>query len=215
MKKFICALLCFVFILSTAACGGKTPDDGKETDGNKSTADRVSDKTVEDNTENTKTVGRTLVAYYSATGSTKKASETIAKELNAELFEIVPQTPYSSEDLNWNDSNSRVSIEHNDESKRNVPLAATTPDNWEQYDTVYIGYPIWWGIAAWPVNSFVTGNDFVGKTVIPFCTSASSGLGSSVELLKNAAGTGTWKDGKRFSSSASETDIKEWLDTIK
>lgn len=145
------------------------------------------------------------------TGSTKSVAGKIAKNLNADIFEVVPEKPYTSEDLNWNDDNSRVSLEHSDESKREVALVKSTPDNWEQYDTVYIGYPIWWGIAAWPVNGFVKANDFTGKTVIPFCTSASSGIGESDKQLKAMAKNGDWKDGKRFFSYVSDSDIADWL----
>ena len=120
----------------------------------------------------------------------------------------------TSDDLNWTNDNSRVSVEHNDESKRDVPLTKTTPDNWADYDTVFIGYPIWWGIAAWPVNNFVKGNDFSGKTVIPFCTSTSSGLGQSGDLLADMAGTGNWQDGERFSSSASSSKVESWVNGL-
>ena len=116
--------------------------------------------------------------------------------------------------FNWTNDNSRVSIEHNDESKRDVPLTKTTPDNWADYDTVFIGYPIWWGIAAWPVNNFVEGNDFTGKTVIPFCTSSSSGLGQSGDLLADMAGTGNWQDGERFSSGASSSKVESWVNGL-
>ena len=135
----------------------------------------------------------------------------LQKNLNADTFELVPEKPYTSADLNWNDENSRVSSEHSDESKREVALVKSTPDNWEQYDTVYVGYPIWWGIAAWPVNGFVKANDFTCKTVIPFCTSASSGMGESGKQLSAMAGSGDWKEGKRFSSSATESEISDWL----
>ena len=155
--------------------------------------------------------GKTLVVYYSATGSTKAVAEEIAKNLSTDTFELVPEKPYTSADLNWNDENSRVSSEHSDESKREVALVKSTPDNWEQYDTVYVGYPIWWGIAAWPVNGFVKANDFTGKTVIPFCTSSSSGMGESGKQLSAMAGSGDWKEGKRFSSSATESEISDWL----
>ena len=154
---------------------------------------------------------KVLVVYYSATGSTKAVAETIAKTVGADLFEIVPATPYTSADLNWSDDDSRVCIEHNDESKREVPLTKASPEHWEQYDTVYIGYPIWWGIAAWPVDGFIKANDFAGKTVIPFCTSSSSGIGNSGELLRQAAGSGNWLSGKRFPSNASESTVAEWL----
>ena len=157
---------------------------------------------------------KTLVVYYSATGSTKAVAETISDTLGADIFEIVPEEPYSSSDLDWTNSDSRVCAEHNDESKRSVPLTKSVPDNWEQYDTVYVGYPIWWGIAAWPINGFIEANDFSGKTVIPFCTSASSGLGSSGELLEEAAGSGSWLEGKRFPSNAAKEDISKWLSEI-
>ena len=138
--------------------------------------------------------GKTLVVYYSATGSTRSVAEYIASAADADIFEIVPAEPYSSADLNWTDSGSRVVREHDDESLRNVPLASTTVTNWSDYDTVFIGYPIWWGIAAWPTNSFVAANDFNGKTVIPFCTSSSSGIGSSGTLLEQSANGGNSRE---------------------
>ncbi len=153
---------------------------------------------------------KVLVAYYSAQGHTKRVAETAADELGADLFEIVPQDAYSSDDLNWSNDESRVTREHEDESLRDVPLAQTTPDNWADYDTVLFGYPIWWAIAAWPCDHFATDNDFTGKKVIPFCTSASSELGQSGELLASAAGTGDWQEGQRFSSSASDDEVRTW-----
>ncbi len=157
---------------------------------------------------------KVLVVYYSAQGHTDNVAKQIAKNLNADIFVIESKEEYTSEDLNYSDSNSRVSKEHNDESLRNVELKTTTVNNFDSYDTVLIGYPIWWGIAAWPVNTFVKANDFTGKTVIPFCTSASSSLGNSGKNLEKLANTGNWLDGHRFSSSASESEIKEWTDKI-
>ena len=101
-----------------------------------------------------------------------------------------------------------------DESLRDVELTSTTPENWDSYDTVLIGYPIWWGIAAWPVDHFVTDNDFSGKTVIPFCTSASSGIGDSGNLLEKMGGTGDWQEGQRFSSGASASDVNAWVESL-
>lgn len=155
--------------------------------------------------------GKTLVVYYSATGSTEAVAGYIADATSGDLFEIVPAEPYTSADLNWTDADSRVSREHDDESLRAVELTADTVENWDEYDTVFIGYPIWWGIAAWPTDSFVAANDFTGKTVIPFCTSSSSGLGESGELLEELAGTGDWLKGQRFRSSVSEADVVEWV----
>ena len=157
---------------------------------------------------------KVLVVCYSATGSTEKIAGYIADALNADLFPLECVDGYSSSNLNWTDSESRVVKEHNDESLRNVSLVKATPDNWDEYDTVFIGYPIWWGIAAWPVNSFIRNNDFTGKTVIPFCTSASSGLGNSAELLEEMAGGGRWLDGRRFRSSVSENDVVSWVNGL-
>ena len=165
-------------------------------------------------TETSNLSGKTLVVYYSATGNTKAVAEMIAEETNGDLFEIQPQDPYSDEDLNWTDENSRVTREYENEDERNVELVSTTVDNWEDYDTVFVGYPIWWGIAAWPVNTFVENNDFTGKTVVPFCTSSSSGLGQSGELLAQAAGSGDWQEGQRFQSRTSASEVQEWLNEL-
>ncbi len=158
---------------------------------------------------------KVLVVYFSAQNHTKNVAEKVAKNLNADIFEIVPEEVYTNSDLDWTDEDSRVVKEHYDESLRNIKLKSSKVENWEDYDTVLIGYPIWWSIAAWPVNSFVKENDFSGKTVIPFCTSASSGLGESGKLLMQDAGAGSWLEGIRFSSSASDADIQNWTDTLK
>ena len=123
----------------------------------------------------------------------------------------MPVEPYTSDDLNWTNDNSRVSREHDDESLRNVELVSTEVENWDSYDTVLIGYPIWWGIAAWPTDGFVKANDFTGKTVIPFCTAASSGIGQSGKLLADLAGTGDWQEGQRFASGASDKEVAAWV----
>ena len=158
--------------------------------------------------------GKVLVVFYSATGSTEKVAEYIADAVDGDLFRLECTDPYTSSDLNWTDDSSRAVREHDDESLRNVSLLKTTPDNWDEYDTVFIGYPIWWGIAAWPVNSFIRNNDFSGKTVIPFCTSASSGLGNSAELLEETANGGRWLSGRRFRSSVSQSDVVSWVDGL-
>ena len=158
---------------------------------------RANTQVAEENTANNETVGegtgKTLVVYFSAQGHTEEVAQQMAENLGADIFEIEPAEEYTTADLNWTDENSRVSREHEDESLRNIELKKTTVDNWEDYDTVLIGYPIWWGIAAWPVDTFVKANDFNGKTVIPFCTSASSGLGRSGDLLAEEANGGNWQ----------------------
>ena len=160
MKKLIPVLTGAIMLLSLAACGSRTA-------------------APEATTAPAAAGGKTLVVYFSATGSTKTAAEAIAAATGGDLLELEPAEPYTSADLDYNNADSRVSREHDDETLRDVALKTTTADNWADYDTVYIGYPIWWGIAAWPVDTFVKANDFTGKTVIPFCTSASSGIGES------------------------------------
>ena len=165
-------------------------------------------------TETSNQSGKILVVYYSATGNTKAVAEMIAEETNGDLFEIEPKDSYSEDDLDWTDSNSRVAREYENEDERHVELVSSTVDHWEDYDTVFLGYPIWWGIAAWPVNTFIENNDFTDKTVVPFCTSASSGLGQSGELLAKEAGEGDWQEGQRFSSSTSNSEVQEWLNEL-
>lgn len=216
MKKLTSILLSLVFVFSFAACSNNSSDNSNTTSSTSQTANAPADtsKSTDENTQNSNTNSKILVVYYSATGSTKAVAETIANTAGADLFEITPVDPYTSDDLNWTNDNSRVSVEHNDESKRDVELTQVTPDNWDDYDTVFVGYPIWWGIAAWPVNNFVKGNDFSGKTVIPFCTSSSSGLGQSGDLLADMAGTGNWQDGERFSSGASSSKVESWVNGL-
>lgn len=155
-----------------------------------------------------------MVVYFSATDNTEEAANYIAAATGADVFELIPVEPYSSDDLNYSDDNSRVVYEHDNPEARTIELEQATVDDWETYDTIFIGYPIWWHIAAWPVDGFITANDFTGKTVIPFCTSSSSGLGESGELLAEAAGTGDWLEGMRFSSSVTEEDVQTWVDSL-
>lgn len=159
--------------------------------------------------------GKTLVVYYSASGHTEDVAKVIADVAGADLFVLEPVEPYTSDDLNYTDDNSRVSKEHENEEQRNVELVSVTVEDWDSYETVFIGYPIWWGIAAWPVDSFVEENDFTGKTVIPFCTSASSGIGESGELLAEKAETGDWQEGMRFRSGVSEEDVRSWVSELE
>lgn len=155
-----------------------------------------------------------LVVYYSATGNTERVAGYIADTVHADTFAVTPTEAYSDADLDWTDGDSRVSREHDDESLRTVELESTTVEGWDNYDTVFIGYPIWWGIAAWPIDGFVSANDFTGKTVIPFCTSSSSGIGQSGELLAQLAETGDWTEGERFGSSVGEDDVASWVESL-
>lgn len=195
-----------IFGLSAFFLRGRNSENENNNDNNGGNAQ------VENNTS--KTDGKILVAYYSASGNTENVAKKIADNLGADTFEIVPQEVYTSEDLDWTADGSRVNREHEDESLRDIALVETTPANWAEYDTVLIGYPIWWAIAAWPVNNFVKDNDFSGKTVIPFATSTSSGLGQSGELLEKMANGGNWQTGRRFGSRPSDSDIKDFTDSI-
>lgn len=184
----------------------------EQTEAENQTSNSIGTENEDNTTEGT---GKTLVVYFSAQGHTEEVANKIANNLGADIFELEPVDAYSSDDLDWTDSNSRVSQEHEDESLRNIELVSTSVENWDSYDTVLIGYPIWWGIAAWPVDTFVKSNDFTGKTVIPFCTSSSSGLGNSGDLLAEEANSGNWLDGQRFRSNPSDSDIKNWTDSLQ
>lgn len=228
MKRTLSLLMSLVMALSLTACSGNgnssssqassaTPEssasDSSASEAS-SQAPSSSEVSSEAQAEDTGSGNSVLVVYYSATGNTAQVAQYIADSTGGDLFELEPVDPYTDDDLNWTDDNSRVSQEHADESLRDVELVADTADNWDQYDTVFIGYPIWWGIAAWPVDGFVEANDFSGKTVIPFCTSSSSGLGESGQLLADMAGTGDWQEGLRFRSSASQEDVQSWIDEL-
>lgn len=210
MKKLTALFLSLMLVLGLAACGNNNTNNTEP-----SATETPSAATSETEAADTEsTGGKTLVVYYSASGNTENVSNVIADTLGADLFELEPVEPYSNDDLNWTNDDSRVSREHENEDERNVELVSATVDNWSEYDTVFIGYPIWWGIAAWPVDEFIETNDFTGKTVIPFATSASSGMGQSGELLAEMAGTGDWQEGQRFRSGASEDDIVAWVEGL-
>ena len=157
---------------------------------------------------------RVLVAYFSATGNTERVANAIAEAAGGDLFEITPAEPYTDDDLDWTDEGSRVVFEYENPEERDTELVAYTPEGWDDYDVVFIGYPIWWYDAAWPVDGFVAENDFTGKTVIPFCTSSSSGLGESGQRLAELAGTGDWQEGQRFRGSASQEDVAAWVESL-
>lgn len=204
MKKITFYLLGFITVISLVAC-----DNGNRKQNNSSSSTIVDDSStlVESNS-------KVLVAYFSATGNTESVAKEIADTTGGDLFEITPQNPYTDDDLNWSNRNSRVVQEYENESQRETELVQTTVDNWDDYDTVFVGYPIWWGQAAWPINDFITSNDFSGKTVIPFATSSSSEIGDSGTNLATMAGTGDWQEGQRFSGSGNSSEIKDWLQEL-
>lgn len=221
MKKRLLSLLIAGVMTAGLLSGCGASEDTQDQSNSAAQSDQATDESSSDTETNTEDTsdgsasnGKTLVVYYSATGNTEAVANYIADATGGDLFELEPVEPYTDADLDWTDDNSRVSQEHEDESLRDVELVSTMVDGFEDYSVVYIGYPVWWGIAAWPVNQFVENNDFTGKTVIPFCTSASSGIGDSGQLLEEMAGTGEWLEGERFQSSASEEDVVAWVDSL-
>lgn len=223
MKKLTALLLSVVLVLSLAACGSANKPASSTTQPETSApteqpttepSESSSTAPAESEPETQPETGKTLVVYYSASGNTERVAKDIAEAAGADLFEIVPTEVYTSDDLDWTNPDSRVSREHDDESLRDVPLTTTEVPDWDSYDTVFIGYPIWWGIAAWPVDTFVKNNDFTSKTVIPFATSSTSGMGQSGSLLADMAGTGEWQEGQRFSSGVSGDDVQSWVNGL-
>jgi flavodoxin len=160
--------------------------------------------------------GKTLVVYYSATGRTERVAKVIAKERQADIMKLVPNPDYTEADLDYNDKSSRVSREHDDASLRDkIQLQKAVPDNWASYDTIFLGYPIWWSIAAWPVDAFVKANDFTGKNVVTFATAGVSPLGNSGKLLAEmAGGKGNWQDGTCFTGSLDDAKVQEWVRSL-
>lgn len=235
MKKILAIILCLACIVSLAACNSGTANSSSSSSATTApaptptpeptaeptpapieapTTEPTAEPTAEPTPESASEGGKTLVVYYSASGNTERVANVIAATTGGDTLSLEPVNPYSDEDLDWTTDGSRVNLEHDDESLRDIELVQSTVDNWAEYDTVYIGYPIWWGIAAWPVNNFVKDNDFTGKTVIPFATSSSSGLGESGTLLADMAGTGDWQEGQRFQSSVSDEDVVEWVNSL-
>lgn len=223
MKKWIVILISVMMVLMLAACGNNSQEQNTtESDSSDLESEKITEPleiTTSDSFDTepktTESKGnKALVVYYSATGNTEEVANYIAAAIEADLFELQPTQNYSDADLDWTNSDSRVSREHDNPEERVVPLVTDTVEDWDSYDTIFIGYPIWWGIAAWPVDGFIAANDFTGKTVIPFCTSSSSGLGESGKLLEKAAGTGEWLEGVRFRSGTSKEIVAEWVKSL-
>lgn len=218
MKKLISILLA-ALALSLAACGSSAPAStpaptAAPAEATEAPADAAAEAPADTAEAAAPEAGKVLVVYYSASGNTARVANDIAEAAGADVFEIIPVEPYTSDDLNWTNQSSRVSVEHDNPDARTVALASTEVPDWDSYTTVFIGYPIWWGIAAWPVDGFVSANDFTGKTVIPFATSSSSGMGESGTLLAQLAGTGDWQSGQRFSSGTSASDVQAWVSRL-
>ena len=204
MKNWIAIILMLVMSLSLVACGRSK--ELQET----STSDEGKGSLLESNEEVTEI--KVLVAYFSATGTTKGVAERIADGLNADLYEIVPEEPYTDADLNYNDNSSRSTVEMNDTDAR--PEISGSVESMDQYDIVFLGYPIWWGDAPRIMSTFVESYDFSGKTVVPFCISGGSGIGSSASNLEKLTSGATWLDGKRLNGSDSQDTVMEWVTSL-
>lgn len=157
-------------------------------------------------------MSKKLVAYFSASGTTAGAAKNLAQAAGADLYEIKPETPYTRADLNWQDKNSRSSVEMNDKSKR--PALANKDANIAAYDTILLGFPIWWYIAPTIINSFLESYDFTGKTIILFATSGGSGFGKTVQNLVSSCPGATIKEGKILNGNVSNDDLKKWVETL-
>ena len=222
MQRLLAAGLSAALALSLSACGGGA------------TAAQNDNTTAAPSGESTGAAqpadyGSILIAYFTAdentepdavssasmteiggeeVGRVRAVADMIAAETGGELFSIQTSVEYPE------DGGALIDYAAEEQDQNARPELTTHIENLDDYDTIFIGYPIWWGIAAWPVSSFVAANDFTGKTVIPFCTSSSSGLGESGDLLEELAGTGAWLDGQRFRSSVSEADVAEWVNSL-
>jgi len=177
------------------------------------TSEEVTEDTSIEDSESPNEDGGVLVVYFSATGTTKDVAEKIASLTGADIYEIKAAQEYTDADLNWNDSDSRSTKEQNDSSAR--PEIGSDSVSLDGYTTIYIGYPIWWGEEPRIMDTFVETYNFDGKTMIPFCTSGSSGIGRSGQNLADNAGSGTWLEGKRFGAGASEDEIRSWLEGLQ
>lgn len=157
-------------------------------------------------------MSKKLVAYFSASGITAKLAKTLADAVDADIFEIKPEQPYTDADLNWNDKNSRSSVEMRDKTFR--PAVAGRVENIADYDTIYVGFPIWWYVAPTIINTFLEQYDLNGKTIVPFATSGGSGMGNTNAELANSCKGAVLKEGKKFSANASKSELKVWAENL-
>ena len=220
MKKFVAILLTVLMFISLVACGGEK-ESAEERISEPENEENASEITVEneqavdeagDESMNEEEEMKILVAYFSATNTTEGVAEKIAEGLSADIYEIVPEQPYTDDDLNYHDNNSRSTIEMNDSAVR--PVISGSVEDMDQYDIVFIGYPIWWGEAPRIIDTFVESYDFSGKIIVPFCTSGGSGVGSSATNLEQLTSGAQWLDGKRLNGSDSQETVMEWVNSL-
>ncbi len=221
MKKKIFAMVAVLLSLGLTACSnteGQAVNDANQTIQAESSEETENTNNTEEaeqtvTTERSEEDGGTLVVYFSVTGNTKSVAEKIAEITGADIYEIKAAQEYTDDDINYNDSDSRTSKEQNDSSAR--PEIGSEEISLDGYSTIYIGYPIWWGEEPRIMDTFVESYNFDGITVIPFCTSGSSGIGKSGQNLADNAGSGNWLEGKRFGGNASDDEIKAWIEGLQ
>ncbi len=204
MKRYISIILSVIMLFMLSACGNSNNEPASEP----ATTPAQTEETTEVSSENQAEEGKILVAYFSNTGNTENIAESIVSAMGADVYEIEAAEPYTDEDLNYNDSSTRATVEQNDPKAR--PEIGNLPESIDEYDTIYLGYPIWWGQAPKIIYTFLESYDFTGKTIIPFCTSGGSGIGSSDDNLHSAASGANWVDGRRFSGSLSSSEVSDW-----
>lgn len=222
MKKTLSIFLTVALMLTIAACSSTSEQNDISSnpapEGSTSTPTSTTPEAPPENqSENEASAGtgdsgkNILIAYFSATNNTEGIANHLNEILDADLYEIVPETPYTSEDLNYN-TDCRANDEQNDASAR--PAVSGSVDNMEQYDVIFLGYPIWWGQAPKIIYTFLESYELSGKTIVPFCTSGSSNIGSSATNLHSLASGAAWLDGQRFGGGASASDVQSWVDSL-
>ena len=206
----VIAIVGFGFLMMNSKSNNKSSSNNNSSNIQENNTINNNENNEDNNTnENTTNDKKIAVIYFSASGTTKNIAEKISKETEADLIEIVPKEKYTSEDLNWNDSKSRTSIECNDSKSR---PAISNKINVDNYDVIYLGYPIWWGDVPHIILTFMDTYKLDGKTIIPFCTSGGTGISGSMSTLKGYNKNVNWIDGKRLSSS--ESEIKSWINSL-
>ena len=213
MKRFLAILLTLLLVLGLAACGGSSEESAEESAPEVATEAEAENQAEEPEEESAEPEEGTLVVYFSMTGTTRGIAEKIAAITGADIYEIKAAQEYTSDDLNYNDSETRATVEQKDPTVR--PEIGSDPVSLDGYTTVYIGYPIWWGEEPRIMDTFVESYNFDGKTVIPFCTSGSSSIGNSGKNLAANAGSGNWLDGQRFSGSTTEDELRGWIEGLQ
>ena len=227
MKKLFASVFMIMGLLCLTACGSNANEPAPAADSTVQSETAAEEKNTEtdkteaieaDNGSETESTAEsenkdTLVVYFSATGTTKGVAEKIAAVTSADIYELIPAEPYSAADLDWNDKNSRTTVEMNDPDVR--PAIANDDIELDGYSKMYIGYPIWWGDAPRIMSTFVEAHDFDGITVVPFCTSGGSGIGRSGDNLASQSGSGNWLKGDRLNANVSEDEIRNWIDTLQ